>query len=324
LSTIPSVWLLLDERPGHRVQALGVAERLGWPCHIKELHYNRLAALANVVLGRRMWHLTPQSRAEMKAPWPDLVISSGRRSAPVALAIKRRSRGKTKAVHLMWPDIAPARFDLIAVPQHDMPGHKGANILSTLACAHGFTLSRLQREVKYWRKTVEHLPHPRIAVLVGGTARGAEYEDADFTALAAYASAEAERLNGSLMIASSPRTGERGEERIQSMLTAPHLFYRWGKGENPYGGFLALADVVIVTGDSVSMCSEACATGKPVYIFMPPHLSKSNQEFRQALFAGAHAKPHTYPIRPDWQPVHLPDAAEEIARAIKTRLFNTA
>ena len=39
-----------------------------------------------------------------------------------------------------------------------------------------------------------------------------------------------------------------------------------GAGENPYYAYLALADAVLVTADSVSMISEAAATGKPVHI----------------------------------------------------------
>ena len=51
----------------------------------------------------------------------------------------------------------------------------------------------------------------------------------------------------------------------------PKFFYGWGNKEieNPYFGFLALADHIIVTGDSVSMCSEACAAEAPVYIYAP-------------------------------------------------------
>ena len=44
---------------------------------------------------------------------------------------------------------------------------------------------------------------------------------------------------------------------------------RWiwdGSGDNPYMGYLALADVLVVTADSVNMVSEAAATGKPVFV----------------------------------------------------------
>ena len=48
----------------------------------------------------------------------------------------------------------------------------------------------------------------------------------------------------------------------------PNFSYRWGQaGDNPYEGFLALADAFVVTGESMSMLGEASATGKPLYIF---------------------------------------------------------
>ena len=37
-------------------------------------------------------------------------------------------------------------------------------------------------------------------------------------------------------------------------------------GDNPYYAYLAIADALLVTGDSVSMVSEAAATGRPVHI----------------------------------------------------------
>ena len=54
------------------------------------------------------------------------------------------------------------------------------------------------------------------------------------------------------------------------MLTAaiedvPHSVWD-GAGENPYFAFLALADAIVVTEDSVNMVTEAAGTGKPVYV----------------------------------------------------------
>ena len=48
----------------------------------------------------------------------------------------------------------------------------------------------------------------------------------------------------------------------------PCDLYRWRPGDssNPYFGILALSEALVVTADSVSMLSEACATGKPVYM----------------------------------------------------------
>jgi hypothetical protein len=45
--------------------------------------------------------------------------------------------------------------------------------------------------------------------------------------------------------------------------------HRWrgDREQNPYTGYLALADQFVVTSDSVSMVAEAEFTGKPVYLF---------------------------------------------------------
>ena len=44
--------------------------------------------------------------------------------------------------------------------------------------------------------------------------------------------------------------------------------YLWDEaGDNPYRGILALSDRIVATGDSVSMVSEAVASGHPVAVF---------------------------------------------------------
>jgi len=318
----PLTWLLLDERISHFSQLLGVAHQLGWPWEEKLIRYNRLACLAN--FGSRLWHLEPASRRAISPPWPDLVIAAGRRSAPVSLAIKKRSP-HTKIVHLMWPDVAPARFDLIAVPQHDSLTYSGPNLLRTYGAPHSITNDYLDSEAERWHSHIARLPAPHIAVLVGGSNKSMQYEPEDFKTLAAYASAEAERLGGSLLITSSPRTGEAGEKLVKSILTAPHIFHRFEAGkDNPYLAFLALADAIIVTGDSVSMCSEAASAHRPLYVFVPPHLKKDKGGFRETLFARGYAKPHTYPVRLDWQPTPFPDAANIVAEAIRKLLLHEA
>jgi uncharacterized protein len=310
----------MDDRMSHRSQISGVAECLSWPCTVKEIRFNRFAMLANAPFGARLWHLTPETRTAIAPPWPDLVIAAGRRSAPVALAIKKRSEN-TKLVQLMWPDVAPARFSIIAVPEHDTLSYKGLNVLRTFGAPHSLSPAWLNREAARWKPRVERLPQPYITVLVGGSSRDMQYAPEDFKMLAAYASAEAERLGGSLLVTSSPRTGAEAEALMKPIFTVPHIFHRFRTdGENPYAGFLGLAAAVIVTGDSISMCSEAAAAERPLYIFTPPHMKEDRQSFREVLFARGCAKPHTYPIRLDWKPTLMAGAAQTVAEAIK-KLF---
>ena len=78
----------------------------------------------------------------------------------------------------------------------------------------------------------------------------------------------AERNGGSLLISTSARTPQVATSIFEQLVTVPRDLYRWKSGDeaNPYFAILALSDELIVTADSISMLSEACATGKPVYM----------------------------------------------------------
>lgn len=79
--------------PGNVNQALGVAEALDLPHEVKDIRYTRFATLPNIVRGASTLGLTGDTIANLKAPWPDIVIGAGRRVAPVARWIKRRPPG---------------------------------------------------------------------------------------------------------------------------------------------------------------------------------------------------------------------------------------
>ena len=90
-------------------------------------------------------------------------------------------------------------------------------------------------------------------------------------------------------------------------------------GTNPYRGYLALADGVVVTGDSVSMCSEVCATQAPVYIYAPSALiTPKHARLHQSLYAGGYARP----LSGNWEAWTHPrlNAAETIVEAMRERL----
>jgi hypothetical protein len=77
----------------------------------------------------------------------------------------------------------------------------------------------------------------------------------------------AAEAGGSLLVADSPRTPAAASAAIEGAVRVPHAHYRWGAADNPYLGLLALADLFIVTGESMSMLAEAASVGKPLYIF---------------------------------------------------------
>ena len=79
----------------------------------------------------------------------------------------------------------------------------------------------------------------------------------------------ARAAGGSLLVTTSARTKRASVLALRTAITVPCHFFRWaGKSaDNPFYGYLALADSFIVTCDSASMLAEACATRRPVYMF---------------------------------------------------------
>src|SRR5262249_27856471 len=93
-----------------------------------------------------------------------------------------------------------------------------------------------------------------------------------------------------------------------------------GRGENPYPSLLAHADFLIVTADSVHMTSDACATGRPVYVFESVKISRKHARFHLALrrYGATRTLPDCLSDLGCWTYTPL-DAAAEIAAEIKRR-----
>lgn len=314
------IWALIDDRAGNRSQCLGVADALGLPYAVKEVRYSVFARLPNRLLGARFIGLSMESRLGFGPPWPDLVIAAGRRTAPVARAIKAQNGGQSRLVQIMHPGASGIDdFDLIAVPTHDEP-KTGTNILSVLGAPHGITADKLSQAASEWRDEVSALAAPRIAVLVGGSTRRRKFTNDMGRALGRLVNDMAAAVGGSLMISTSRRTGQSAETALMAEVSVPHQVFRWGQeGANPYRGYLALADCVVVTGDSVSMCSEVCATEAPVYIYAPPALiTDKHARLHQLLYSGGYARPLTGEWE-DWTHSRL-NSADVIAAAMRERL----
>jgi mitochondrial fission protein ELM1 len=110
----------------------------------------------------------------------------------------------------------------------------------------------------------------RACVLVGGATKARGFSAARAARLGRSLSALSAELGGSLVLTTSRRTGRAAEDALIAELPPEAWVYRWGDaGENPYFGLLAWADVAVVTGDSMSMVSEACGTARPVLINAP-------------------------------------------------------
>ncbi len=283
------VWVLADPRAGTAAQALGIAERLGVAHRVVPLAWGPLARLPwpfATTLG-----LAPEARGSLtppsSSPWPRLVVSAGRRSAPVALWIA--GRGGARTVHCMRPGFGAARFDLLVLGRHDRPAEGVPNLLPILGATHRVSAARLAEARAEWAGRLAPLPAPRVALLLGGPVRGEGMDPA----IAAAVGARVAGFAGSLLATASRRTGAAATAALgQAIAGVPHRLHAWGAaGPNPYLGFLAWADALVVTGDSVSMLSEALVTAAPLFIADPGGLGPRHRALAESLVAAGQARP---------------------------------
>ena len=209
-------------------------------------------------------------------PWPDLIISCGRRAVPYALLAKARSKGAVTSVHIQNPHTRLAAFDLIAPPRHDHL--KGPNVIETKAALHCITNQKLEKAAKQLESSLSHLPRPLVAVLVGGNNGCYRLTPKTILTLAGQLKDLCKDYGVGLLVTPSRRTGEKNIQILRQSLDGLPAEIWDSQGSNPYFGYLGLADKIIVTSDSINMVTEACATGKPVHVV---HLEGGNRKFNE-------------------------------------------
>jgi mitochondrial fission protein ELM1 len=263
------VWLLEPYRAGEQQQVLALAEALGWPFECKRVQHHRLrGAATNLGRGTGLAGIDRQRSDPLLPPWPELLITAGMRNEPVARWVREQSGGRTRLVHVGRPWADPARFELvITTPQYRLP--RRPNVLHNDLPLHRVHAERLAQAAARWAPTLAPLPAPRIAVVVGGNSGPYTLGARAARRLLAEAAALARAAGGSLLITTSPRTPAAAVAELRRDCGVPVQCYAWRPGDpdNPYFGYLALADALVVTADSISMLAEASATGKPLYLF---------------------------------------------------------
>lgn len=195
----------------------------------------------------------------------------GRRTVPIARWIRRQSGGRCRLVQLGRKGANVAHvFDLAVTCRHfQFPDHPGR--LQVLLPPTQVTAERLQQAAAQWPDLYESTARPRVALLVGGTTAHHRLTAETAVAMAAGVQAMADNLGGSLTCITSRRSGAKVEQALQAAAPQARMhFWRPDQTENPYLGYLAGADVLVVTGESESMLAEAAAAAKPLCIYAVP------------------------------------------------------
>jgi hypothetical protein len=266
----PRTWLILGDKAGDNAQVRIIADALGWPYELKALAFRAPYVLGKPRFSTSLHHLDPARSAALEPPWPDLILTVGRRPSMAALWVKEQTRGRAALVVVGRPKRWLDRFDLvIAPPQFQLP--RRANVLRLDLPLMRIDAAAIAAAEEAWRARLADLAPPLTALLVGGPTKPYRFDQTVARDLLdqAWRTAAAER--GSLYVTTSRRTPPAVVEALAANLPAGARLYRWGHGgDNPYQALLGLADRLIVTGDSISMMVEVARLGRPLAVFALP------------------------------------------------------
>jgi len=275
-----TIWAVSDGRAGIEAQAVGLAQavarlrpaeiavkRIGWRWGL-----GRLPSPLNPALSS-----TLRADSPVAPPWPDIWIAAGRATLPLSVRMRARSGGRTFVVQTQDPRVGLAPFDLVVPPAHDELA--APNVFPILGSPNRLTPGRLSEELARWRDRIGPLPHPRVAVIVGGRSKAFDLPEDHAAALADRIAAAVERAGGSLLLSFTRRTPAPARDTMRARLARlPGIIWD-DQGENPYFAFLAAADAILITEDSTNLATDAAATGRPVHVL--PMVGPGNDKFRK-------------------------------------------
>lgn len=312
----PVAWVLHDGKAGMASQALGLAEATGFSFLEKPLKIRLLWRC----LPPQLWPLprfAAGGGAGLAPPWPDVVIACGRNAAMPALAIRRRSAGRTVAAQIQDPGVGHKEFDLLVVPAHDRL--RGPRVMVTEGAVHRVTPARLAAARRQF-PALAALPRPILAALIGGSNRAYRLSLPRLGEIAEAVAAILKASGGSALVTPSRRTGAAGAALLRDRLAGLPATIWDGSGDNPYFAYLAYADAVLVTADSVSMISEAAATGKPVHILDLPGGNAKFARFHRGMRAAGITRPFRGALE-SWT-YAVPDDTERAGARLRTLVLS--
>jgi len=260
----PHIWLLTGAKQGDNAQALRLADATGLPYERRRIVLKPGFDIAKPRVEASLHHVDLAASDKLEPPWPDLVLTIGRRMAMVALWIKAQSPA-TRLALIGPPKPEADKFDLIVVPFHYRTEER-PNVCRIGLPLLGIDPERVAAESERWRERFASAPRPLTVLLCGGNI-GSHCFDPE-TARALLATIRGMGDGGSLHVVTSRRTPPETAAAIANALPNNAVLHRWemAGADNPYVGLLAHGDRFVVTGDSVSMLVEVARLGKPLAI----------------------------------------------------------
>ncbi|KAJ8899623.1 hypothetical protein K2173_018597 [Erythroxylum novogranatense] len=316
-----------------------------WRCNLTvqepkavNLSHDRIG-LSNI-LEADATHIAMMACETFEKDGPLLVVASGRDTIPVASSIRQLAPNYVFVVQIQHPRTRLNRFDLVITPHHDyypLTPHAqeqipwflrrwitpreppDRHVILTVGALHRADSVAIRNAASAWHDELAPLPKPLLVVNIGGPTSSCQY-GVDLAKQLTDMLHNVLWSCGSVRVSFSRRTPQKVSKILmQKFITNPKVHIWDGEGANPHLGHLAWADAFVITADSVSMLSEACSTGKPVYVIGAECCTWKFADFQKRLLGREVVKQFTgkEDISKTWSYSPLNDAAEAASQVIQ-------
>ena len=267
----PLIWVLCGNKIGDNAQVLRAVRAMKVDYAVRNVVLLPQFDTAKPRVAATLDHVDLAKSDRLEPPWPDLVVTIGRRLSSVALWIKQQSSDATRIALFNPPKGGASKFDLIVAPVYysAKPGPALCRVNLPLIAVDAVKLA--EARVRF-ADALTAMPRPLHVLLLGGATKQMRL-DGPAVADIIKRMRKSFAHHGSIYICTSRRTPPTAAGEALAPLGPCDRLYRWAPGDadNPYLGLLAHGDTFTVTGDSFSMLTEVTRLGRPLVIAeLPP------------------------------------------------------
>jgi len=294
-----SVLLLNDSKAGHINQAQVVALEIEKKCPeykkievdiaFKSPRHKILLTLLTLVmkcfipepLKIMRWALKTICYKELENTYCDIVICSGASTRALALLLAKENQAK--AISVMKP--VPFRedaFDLAIVPRHDKPA-KAKNILITDGALNTLSQDYVKECIIKLRQHHNISQNGlKVGLLIGGDSKHYKMSVGCVEDVVKQLKRFSDEFNAQILISTSRRTPAAVDKYLRDSFDKHgRCVFSVYPNEKNYdyavGAILGICNVVIVSGESISMVSEAATSPAYPIVFVPERLKQKTK-----------------------------------------------
>lgn len=231
--------------------------------------------------------LARDSYESLSRKYADIIVSAGSAVAGVNRIFSIENNAKSACV-MKPPFVGFGKFDMVVLPRHDGKCKKEGAVIATDTVPNLIDEECLREGVRKISKIIKLEKGLTIGALLGGDNKDFMLTDGVTGELLENLKGASQKLNANLLFTTSRRTPRSAEILIKAKLSPEKrckLLVIANEKNIPHaaGGILGLADIVVTSGESASMVSEAVESGKKVIVFRLKKKKKVASKFERML-----------------------------------------